>query len=558
VRLGEKGDELMPMTVRDVLELPALQQAGPRVLAGRTRLDAPVRWVHVAEVPEIADLLRGGELVLTTGIGLPPDDDGLCRWIDALAAVGAAGVVIELGRRFGPTLPTGLVERARSRDLPLIALRREVRFVAVTEVVHSVIVEEQTADLLANDEIHRIFTELSVEGAEPRQVLREVTRLSRRPAVLENLAHQVLAYETGPLSAEELLDRWEARSRAVEVPSGTGYEPRSGWLVTGVEARGSRWGRLVLLCDQEPPARTRVLLERAASTIALNQLVVQDSSSVERQARSNLLWSIVTHSAPTRDVALRARGLGVVLEQRRLFGVVVRRRRLTRTAGVEMNARRRELLDAVERAVGDCGLAALTGDVGEAVGGEGVSVLVALGNEDTDEAALQGLSTALTEAGHSAGSDVVVAAGSVVRSLDLARRSLVEAAQVADASVHTAEPRPFYRLLDVRLRGLLHLLREDVRLQTFVERELGPLLSYDQRHGTNHVALLEAYLVEGRNKRRAAAAMALSRSALYQRLQLIQRVLDVDLDSSERHLSLHVALTARDVMRTKNSLGAAG
>lgn len=123
---------------------------------------------------------------------------------------------------------------------------------------------------------------------------------------------------------------------------------------------------------------------------------------------------------------------------------------------------------------------------------------------------------------------------------------------------HTAEPRPFYRLLDVRLRGLLHLLREDVRLQTFVERELGPLLSYDQRHGTNHVALLEAYLVEGRNKRRAAAAMALSRSALYQRLQLIQRVLDVDLDSSERHLSLHVALTARDVMRTKNSLGAAG
>ena len=94
----------MPMTVRDVLELPALQQAGPRVLAGRDRLDAPVRWVHVAEIPEIADLLRGGELVLTTGIGLPPDDDGLRRWIDGLAAVGVAGVVVELGRRFGGTL----------------------------------------------------------------------------------------------------------------------------------------------------------------------------------------------------------------------------------------------------------------------------------------------------------------------------------------------------------------------------------------------------------------------------------------------------------------------
>ncbi len=547
----------MPMTVRDVLELPALQQAGPRVMAGRDRLDAPVRWVHVAEIPEIADLLRGGELVLTTGIGLPPDDDGLRRWIDGLAAVGAAGVVVELGRRFGGTLPAALVEQARSRNLPLVALQREMRFVAVTEVVHSVIVEEQTADLLAKDEIHRIFTELSVEGAEPRQVLREVTRLSRRPAVLENLSHQVLAYETGPLSAEELLDRWETRSRAVEVPSGTGYEPRSGWLVTGVEARGNRWGRLVLLCDQEPPARTSVLLERAASTIALNQLVARDDSSVERQARSSLLWSIVNHSAPTRDVALRARGLGVALEQRRLLGVVVRRRRPGPGPGVEMNARRRELLDAVETAVRDCGLAALAGDV-DGLGGAEVTVLVALADAESDEAALLGLSTALTRAGLRAGSDVVVAAGSVVRSLDLARRSLVEAAQVADATAHTAEPRPFYRLLDVRLRGLLYLLRDDVRLQTFVERELGPLLSYDERHGTNHVALLEAYLVEGRNKRRAAEEMSLSRSALYQRLQLIERVLGVDLDSSERRLSLHVALTARDVMRGGGVSGSAG
>ena len=32
---------------------------------------------------------------------------------------------------------------------------------------------------------------------------------------------------------------------------------------------------------------------------------------------------------------------------------------------------------------------------------------------------------------------------------------------------------PFYRLADLRLRGLLHLLRDDPRVQTFAERELG-------------------------------------------------------------------------------------
>jgi hypothetical protein len=30
-----------------------------------------VRWVHVSELADIATLLRGGELVLTTGIALP-------------------------------------------------------------------------------------------------------------------------------------------------------------------------------------------------------------------------------------------------------------------------------------------------------------------------------------------------------------------------------------------------------------------------------------------------------------------------------------------------------
>ena len=53
-------------TLAEVLELPALQRARPRVVVGRDRLDVPVRWVHIAEVTDLAHLLRGGELVLST------------------------------------------------------------------------------------------------------------------------------------------------------------------------------------------------------------------------------------------------------------------------------------------------------------------------------------------------------------------------------------------------------------------------------------------------------------------------------------------------------------
>ena len=59
------------MTVRDALALPALRRGLPQVLAGTARLDHPVRWAHAAEVRNIAELLKGCELLLSTGMGLP-------------------------------------------------------------------------------------------------------------------------------------------------------------------------------------------------------------------------------------------------------------------------------------------------------------------------------------------------------------------------------------------------------------------------------------------------------------------------------------------------------
>ena len=95
----------------------------------------------------------------------------------------------------------------------------------------------------------------------------------------------------------------------------------------------------------------------------------------------------------------------------------------------------------------------------------------------------------------------------------------------------------------------MHLLRDDSRLQTFAEREVGQLLAYDGQHRTQLVQLLETYLAQGRNKSAAADAAHLSRPAFYERLHRIERVLGVDLDDVESCLSLHVALVALDAVR---------
>ncbi|WP_446686008.1 PucR family transcriptional regulator [Micromonospora marina] len=594
-------------TVREVLDLVPVRNGAPRLVAGTAGLDRPVRWVHIAEVPDIATLLGGGELVLTTGIGLPGDDAGLREFIGALADVGVSGLAVELGRRYVSGVPRVMVAAAERRGLPLIELRRGTPFVRITEAVHALIVDAQLTELRATEEIHQRFTELSVEGAEPGEVLRQAAELAGCPMVLENLSRQVLAYEPAGENAQLLLDGWERHSRQIRPAGRTAYDPDSGWLVTTVGARGQDWGRLLLrwpATESTPPTRLTILVERAASTLALGRLIRRDAEGLERQIHRTLLTALIDHTRPVDEVALRAKALGVVLDRRHLVGVVVRYRadepsgdagapddepaarrgghREADAEGPEAGpARLRDLAEAVSQAVRDAKLTALTSPLDD----QAVGALLALPDPAAEEKALAAFAAALRRvrldaaparpsasrlseppdrpAGRAVASvsarpadappraAIVVAAGSGVGSLREARRSLIEARQVAEAARRDPRDLPCYRLPHVGLAGLLHLLRDEPRLQTFVERELGPLLAYDAQHPREQLlGTLRAYLEQGRNKSAGAAAAHLSRPAFYERLARIGRILDADLDSVDRCLSLHVALLALDAIRT--------
>ncbi|MGV9214545.1 PucR family transcriptional regulator [Micromonospora sp. RB23] len=553
-------------TVREVLALDPVRHGAPRVVAGDAGLDRPVRWVHVAEVPDIATLLGGGELVLTTGIGLPADDAGLRAFIGDLADVGVSGLVVELGRRYVSGVPRVMIAAAERRGLPLVELRRATPFVRITEAVHALIVDAQLTELRAAEEIHQRFTDLSVEGADAAEVIRQAAELSGCPVVLENLSRQVLGYDPAGESAELLLDGWEQHSRRIRPAGRTAYDPDNGWLVTVVGARGQDWGRLLLRWPASgdaptaaPPNRLSILVERAASTLALGRLIRRDAEGLERQLHRTLLTALLDHSRPVDEVALRAKALGVALDRRHLVGVMVRHRAddPAGEGGPEAGqARLRDLSEDVGQALRETKLAALT----SAVDDNSVGALLALTDPAAEDRALSTFADALRRvrldaatgrAASNASAGVIVAAGSGVNSLREARRSLVEARQIAEAARRDRRDLPVFRLPHVGLAGLLHLLRDEPRLQTFVERELGPLLEYDAQHPRERLLdTLRAYLEQGRNKSAGAAAAHLSRPAFYERLARIARILDVDLDSVEASLSLHVALLALEAVRT--------
>jgi PucR family transcriptional regulator, purine catabolism regulatory protein len=557
-------------TVGDLLGLDVVRRGSPQVVAGRAGLGARVRWVHVLELADAAHLLQGGEFVLTTGIALPSEPALLAKYAFDLAAAGVSALAVELGRRYVGALPGTLVRAAARSGLTLIAFEREVPFVEITEAVHARIIDAQLEDLRASERLHEVFTELSVAGATTDEIVRQAAMLAGRPVILADLAHRVLACEPGGADPARLLAGFARRSRAVSPggsaggPRRTVYDEASGWLFTPVGARGEDWGRVILVCDGPPTATDTVLVERAATTLALGRLLTRHRESLDRQAHRTLITGIISqaHSDPA-EAAVRARALGVPVEDRQLIALVLRLSDPAGPDGVLGVSAHARVLDVADTAAAACRaerIPALVGTLDDARAG----AMLSLSPQADPDRVLTSLATRIRERFGADRDGLVIGVGAGAGSIRDVRRSFLEASQVADVaaerldigddpSSRPGEPssragRPlFYRLPDLRLRGLLHLLRDDPRLQTFVERELGALLACEQ--DTDLVGVLTAYLAAGGNKAEAAKNAHLARPTFYERLHRIERILGTDLGSAESRTSLHVALLAIEAAR---------
>ncbi|WP_374454518.1 PucR family transcriptional regulator [Nocardioides sp.] len=534
------------VTLQEALALPTFHRAAPTVVAGASATDRPIRWVHATERPDVRELLRPGDLVLTMGTGLPADDDaaGLTAFVDELVDVGSAGVVVELGRRWSTTLPDALVAACERHALPLVVLARETRFAALAQEIGERVVDHQLAELREAQRVHETFTELSFTQAGPVEILQAVQRLSGGPVVVENAQHRPLDYFAGPDDTSGFLDGWPARSRRVEVAGRTGWDAANGWLVTRLGTTEQAWGRLVIGSATAPSQRLVAVAERAAAALALHRLHDRDRGTLMRRTHLELLTGL-TESPDAEEVLRRCELAGFPVRRRRFVGLVVRPR-----IGTTTPADLDEVAAAVVRAAHGLRVPALVCEVER-----DLRVLVSAAPSG-DAGDLVDRLAARVLPHH----DVVVAAGRMVDDRSGIARSVTEAGQVADAAPPTRREHDpdVHRLADLHLRGLLALLGEDERVRLFVDRELAPLKQHDRADGsrTELLAALRALLLHPSSKTDAAASLHLSRAAFYDRLARIQAVLGADLDDPDVRVSLHVALVADELSGELSGPGA--
>lgn len=532
-------------TVREVLGLPLVKAGRPEVIGGRGGLDRTVRWVHISESSDPAGLLKGGELVLTTGLPLLGEPAKVAAYLRVLADHGAVGLVVELGTHV-KAVPERLGEAADAAGLPVAVLARPIRFVEVTQQVHELIVADRYEEVEFARTAHEVFTSLNIARASMTDIVTRASQILGAPLVLEDLNRHVLAFCAAGEPAARLLDAWAERSRRTGSAPDSASAPDAGWSAVGVGLGPERWARLVLPERADDPARAMMVLERAAQSLQLHRMIQQERDALVGHAHGGLLDDLragrITDDA---EALARAAALGLSAGAQ-YVPLVVRSPRHLQGDAIGKSASDRALLAAVRRSITATGHTAIV-----SLAREG-TVAALFSCAKPDRALATCVENLRRQRMHPGTADSWVAGTApAAPSLVRAAHGLTEADHVAEVGLGLGELRRLLRSTDVRLRGLLTLLKDDHRVQAFVERELGLLLEHDARAQVPLLPLLRTHLDGGGTKARTAAVTGLSRPTLYNRLRTLERILGVSLESPESRTSLHVALMALDTRKAE-------
>ena len=430
--------------------------------------------------------------------------------------------------------------------------------------MHARIIDAQLDELRASERLHEVFTELSVAGASPDEIVRQAAILAGRPVILADLSHRVLACEPGSADPARLLAGFARRSRTLSVAlpgassaSGrTVYDEAAGWLFTPVGARGEDWGRVILVCDGPPGGTDTVLIERAAATLALGRLLTRHQESLDRQAHRTLITGIISQAhADPAEAAVRSRALGVPVDGRRLIAMVLRLRDPSGPGvlGVSAHARVLDVADAAAAACRAERIPSLVGTLDDARAG----AMLSLSPRADPDRVLVGLAARISERVGASPDGLVIGVGAAVGSIRDVRRSFLEASQVADVAAERPDGWSAGGRLQTGPRSTGWLTCACAGCSTCSATTRGCRRSWSGNSArcsppsrTRRCSMCSrAYLAAGGNKAEAAKSSHLARPTFYERLRRIERILGTDLGSAESRTSLHVAMLALDASR---------
>ena len=451
--------------------------------------DPDISWAHAIELDDPAPFLRGGELVLTTGLRLPRAAAGQAAYVDRLVEAGAAALGLGTGLRHA-RVPAGVRRACESVDLPLVEVPLATPFIAVSQAVADRLGELRRLRLTETMDQQRALSRAAVRGGVDA-VVRTLARQLGAGVYLCDRTWRELARAGAARALPERLEALLGSGRRGAVSEAT----PTGW--TEVQPVGerpvARLGWLALSRAHPLSVPERLVLTHAVSLVLL--LLDRPEAAVPEAEADLVRLLLDATDAPAAMVFGAGRAVCVLVA----------------------NGPRHRLLPAVEEARRSAPHAVRAEVAADA------RLLVV-------DAEVEGVVATLLE---SLGTDGRVGIGPPVEMAEAAS-TLAAARRACDA----ADPGAARRSADLPVTALLTqpAVRDAVASST-----AGLLSALD---GSDLMESLASFLTHHGSWDRTAADLGVHRHTVRHRIRKVEELTGLSLDDPEDRLLLHLGVLA--------------
>jgi len=517
-------------------------EMGLELASGEDAADAPVRWVHISELPDPTPWLSGGELLLTTGIQLGSEQRQR-EFVRLLSGRHLAGLGFGTGFDF-EQLPAAMLEEASELGFPVFEVPYELPFIAITEKAFTRLVNEQYEVLQRGIAIHKRLERLVLEERGLDELVRALAAATGGAVFVlsargDTIASKLFRRQVPPEALDQV--REEVRRRSGQLgtagakpsdagefaPDHPGMAGRSLVLPVSTRGRGAPQAWVVAARDAGGLGDfERLILQQAVTVVALELMRQRAMRDTERRLAGDVLAEALTGRLSEAELAVRLRPFGVGANA----AVLVFAGRDGNTLPAEGD---------LDRFLADAGVGALVASR------ERLLCAVVDARDGVDPLALAGRAreALLPEHGElRAAASRAAAVGALRRSFHEARCAL-EAAALANGH---SPPVASYR--DLGAFQLLLSLQDDEALRLYCDSVLGPLEDASGEYGDELIRSLEAFIEQNGQWEKAARELYCHRHTLRYRIRRVEQLTGRDLSSARDRIEFWLALRARELV----------
>ncbi|PIC99971.1 PucR family transcriptional regulator [Sporosarcina sp. P29] len=534
----------LSLTVKDVLARETFKHA--KVVAGSNGLDRQVRWSHVLEVSEFSSLVNGGEIILTTGLHLQLDSATQLKYIKQLIELDVACLCVEIGY-YVSEIQQEIIALADAQQFPIVVFEKAVKFVDISQDLHTVIINRHYEMLSKLDTLSRRFNELSLMPNGILKILHELHSLFNQHVLFISDEAKSYYYPVESSSWKKSIKEFLSESPTQKLKQDIYIIDDQAFVLFPINGLGQALGYLCLHLPQATADKFAILILDRAS-LAIAQILLRIRTIQERNQYNedefvrNLLHGRpvdqedIQSYLPTKSPNTHYRIFVIELDtnETTIDENSWEEIRLQQSMTIRSVFKRHSFFPTISVTRNEITIIASFIASGKHVKDINRFTQVAKQLTSMDDDSL------FNEREYTFGISLVHHNQSQIK------EGYTEAKRVIELKQLILFESDFYE--DLGIYRLLLLLNEQEYLEHYVEDYLQDLIDYDKKTDSNLFETLRIYLECGGSKKETADRLFIVRQTLYHRLEKIESIMGENFMSPLNRIALEVAILAKKVL----------